>query len=283
MSLSIKLPSNFQFSQSSLQDFVDCPRRFVLKYLRELAWPAIEAEPVLEHENLMQLGSRFHQLVHQHLSGVPSERLTQTISHPDLIRWWHNYLDHAPDLSGFNVISEIPLSAPFCERRLLAKYDVLAIKPGECALIIDWKTSHKKTPRSWLQERLQTSVYPYLLVQAGAHLNGGHAIQPEQVEMIYWFPEAPSQAERFSYNAQQYSSDHDRLTSLSEQIIALSKEEEGQFRLTSNERRCRFCVYRSLCARGDTAGDFASMEGVFEQDEEILLALDFEQIGEVAY
>lgn len=261
---------------------MDCPRRFQLKYLRELAWPAIEAEPVLEHENLMQLGSRFHQLVHQHLSGVPAERLTQTIDHPDLSRWWHNYLDHAPDLEGWQTRSEIALSAPLGKRRLVAKYDVLAIESGKQALIIDWKTSRKKTPRKWLQERLQTSVYSYLLVQAGSHLNGGKAIQPEQVEMTYWFPEVPSQPERFSYNTKQYSSDHERLSSLAEQIIALSNEEQGQFRLTSDERRCRFCVYRSLCARGEKAGDLNDMEDIFAQ-EDVVFELDFEQIGEVEY
>ncbi|MBS1250511.1 MAG: hypothetical protein MAG431_02105 [Chloroflexi bacterium] len=284
MPQSTNLPTSFQFSQSSLQDFVDCPRRFELKYLRELAWPAIEAEPVLEHEQLMQLGSRFHQLIHQHLSGIPAERLTQTIDHPNLTRWWHNYLDHGPDFSGFQVSSEIPLSAALGGHRLIAKYDVLAIKPGEQALIIDWKTSRKKTARQWLQESLQTSVYPYLLVQAGAELNGGEGVLPEQVEMIYWFPEAPSEPERFSYNAKQYTADHDRLTSLSEQIIALGRDEEqSPFRLTADERRCRFCVYRSLCERGEGAGDLYEREELLLQEEELVFELDFEQIGEMEY
>ena len=284
MTQSRNLPSDFQFSQSSLQDFVDCPRRFELKYLRELAWPAIEAEPVLEHEELMRLGSRFHQLIHQHLSGVPAARLTQTINQPDLARWWHNFLDNAPDLTGFQTHSEMALSAPLGERRLIAKYDLLVLKPGNKALIIDWKTTRKKTPRKWLRERLQTSVYPYILVQAGAKLNGGEAIQPEQVEMMYWFPEAPSESERFSYNSQQYALDHERLTGLALQIFALSKNEgQNQFRLTADERRCRFCVYRSLCARGKKAGDLNDMNDMLPHDEELIFELDFEQIGEVEY
>jgi hypothetical protein len=44
------LPLDFQFSQGSLQDYVDCRRRFQLRYLDQLAWPAVEAEPLLEHE-----------------------------------------------------------------------------------------------------------------------------------------------------------------------------------------------------------------------------------------
>lgn len=283
MPQSTTLPPHFQFSQSSLQDFVDCPRRFELKYIQELAWPAIKAQPILEHEQLMRLGSRFHQLVHQHLSGVPVERLTQTIEQPNLTRWWHNFLDHAPDLGEWQIRSETALSAPLGGRRLIAKYDVLALKPGNKALIIDWKTSRKKTPRKWLRERLQTSVYPYILVQAGAKLNGGEAIQPEQIEMMYWFPEAPSEPERFAYNSQQYASDSERLTALAEQIIALSENGKNQFRLTADERRCRFCVYRSLCARGEKAGDLNDMEDIFAPGEDAAFELDFEQIGEVEY
>ena len=39
------LPDDFHFSQGSLQDYVDCQRRFQLRYLMKLAWPAVDAEP----------------------------------------------------------------------------------------------------------------------------------------------------------------------------------------------------------------------------------------------
>jgi hypothetical protein len=59
------LPEGFQFSQASLQDYVDCPRRFQLRYLVNLDWPAVEAEPVLKHERHMERAGLFHQMVHQ--------------------------------------------------------------------------------------------------------------------------------------------------------------------------------------------------------------------------
>lgn len=40
------LPDTFAFSQSSLQAFADCARRFWLAYVQQLPWPAIEAAPV---------------------------------------------------------------------------------------------------------------------------------------------------------------------------------------------------------------------------------------------
>ena len=41
------LPAQFAFSQSSLQDYADCPRRFQLRYLDKLIYPAIELRLML--------------------------------------------------------------------------------------------------------------------------------------------------------------------------------------------------------------------------------------------
>ena len=70
------LPPNFIFNQASLQDAVECRRRFQLRYLLELAWPAPVAEPADEHEAHIRSGEAFHRLIHQHQVGLPAERLT---------------------------------------------------------------------------------------------------------------------------------------------------------------------------------------------------------------
>ncbi|MBA4379648.1 MAG: hypothetical protein C0393_03000 [Anaerolinea sp.] len=69
------IPTPFTFSQSSLQDYADCPRRFQLRYIEELAWPAVESEPALENERHQQEGLFFHRLVQQRLVGLPVEKL----------------------------------------------------------------------------------------------------------------------------------------------------------------------------------------------------------------
>ena len=69
------LPGNFHFSQNNLQDFVDCARRFELRHLLKLAWPAPQTEPVLQAEQDMLLGNQFHHLIHQHQIGLAAETL----------------------------------------------------------------------------------------------------------------------------------------------------------------------------------------------------------------
>jgi hypothetical protein len=243
------LPTDFQFSQGSLQDYVDCPRRFQLRYIQRLAWPAVEAEPPLENERHLQQGAAFHRLVHQHVLGLSPERLSSTITDEDLSRWWHNYLESGLTDLPTSHYPEVVLSTPVNGHRLVAKYDLIAIDPvlsGACpersrrvegsgqrvdfgelsrAVIVDWKTSRKRPQRKWLAERLQTRVYPYLLVRAGSHLKEGQPFQPEQVEMVYWFANFPDDPERFPYDAAQYDADGAYLASLIDEIKSLGDED----------------------------------------------------------
>ncbi|PJF28501.1 MAG: PD-(D/E)XK nuclease family protein, partial [Phototrophicales bacterium] len=54
------LPPNFQFSQSNLQDYIDCPRRFELRHIQHLHYPSIESEPQLDREAHQRRGVAFH-------------------------------------------------------------------------------------------------------------------------------------------------------------------------------------------------------------------------------
>lgn len=281
----MSLPLDFHFSQGSLQDFVDCPRRFQLRYLERIAWPAVQAEPVLENERHGQQGALFHRLVQQHLVGVPVERLTAMAQgDEDLAGWWQAYLAVAPAELPGQRFPEVTLSAPLGvsgEQRLVAIYDLVVMAPEGRAVIFDWKTSRQRPPRRWLAERLQTRVYPYLLWQAGADLNGRRPVAVERIEMVFWFAGFPDRPERFFYSADQATEDEGYLLGLAEQVALLAGG-EGIFPLTPLEAHCRFCVYRSLCERGVEAG---SLDEVHYRDfePEIEIDLDFEQIAEVEY
>ncbi len=289
------LPANFHFSQSSLQDFVDCRRRFELRYLLRLAWPALELEPALENERTMRAGERFHRMVQQHLIGVPVERLSAAVSvegageTAELVDWWANYQEFVPKLIGLNQIGrrfypEVTFSAQIGGYSLVSKCDLVVVQPDGSAQIYDWKTSRRRPKRLWLERRLQTRVYPYLLVRAGAHLNGGQPFQPEQVMMMFWFAGFPTKPERIAYSRERYQADEKYLQGLVEEIDALGSD---AFSLTENLDACRFCVYRSLCDRGVRAGDTrqATEEAAGQEPgvDPLGLELDFDQIAEIEF
>jgi len=275
------LPADFTFTQSNLQDYVECPRRFELRYIRQLQYPAIEAEPILDREKHMQQGAAFHHMVHQHHLGVP-EDILNTIAHEEPLRsWWANYL--AEGLSGLpdQRHAEIGLTAPLAEYRLLAKYDLIAINTGQKVVIVDWKTAQHRPKRTRLRARLQTIVYPYLLARAGAHLNNGTPIHPDQIEMVYWFADDPKNPERFAYDATQYAEAETYLTDLINEIVM-----REQFDLTTQEWRCKFCSYRSLCQRGVNAGhiDDLDRDQLVDSDPDGFdIDFDFDQIAEVEF
>ena len=149
------LAPDYQFSQRSLQDYVDCRRRFQLRYLDQLAWPAVEAEPLIEHEQRLQAGAAFHRLVQRYLLGVPAERLSSLVEADrsgsgELKRWWQNFLEHADVTPSENSLVEGVLSAQIGSYRLLAKYDLIRWDedlPHGKVSIIDWKTSQIRPRR----------------------------------------------------------------------------------------------------------------------------------------
>jgi len=265
-------------SQSSLQDYIDCARRFQLRYLDRLSYPAIESEPTLENEKHQQEGEFFHRLVQQYLIGIPKEQISKLANTSNLQRWWENYLTH-PDLRVLKALGglfpEATLSAPLGKYRLLAKYDLIAIDQNK-ATIYDWKTYRKRPRNEWLSARMQTRVYLALLAHAGAHLNNGQPFAPGQIEMIYWFSDFPNEPARFSYTSAQYKRDWDTLNKLADEIDSVSS-----YPLTDDRTKCLFCPYRSYCERGVRAGDVDQAEAEMEAEE--LFDVNFEQIGEIAF
>ncbi|MBT7600440.1 MAG: PD-(D/E)XK nuclease family protein [Anaerolineae bacterium] len=271
-----ELPSPFTFSQSSLQDYNDCPRRFQLRYIDHLAWPAVESEPTQEYEKHQQEGSLFHRMVQQHIIGLPAEKLGSLAQSERLSRWWDAYQQHAPNLDGYALYPEYTLSAPLGEHRLVAKYDLIAIKPGEKAVIYDWKTYRKRPRDEHLATRWQTRLYSALLGRAGNNLNGGKPILPEQIEMVYWFSNFPNEPAKFAYSASKSENDWGVIEKIVNEIVSASA-----FEMSEDDRPCKFCAFRSYCDRGTKAGDWNDFEG--EEEAEENFEINFEQIGEIAF
>jgi CRISPR/Cas system-associated exonuclease Cas4 (RecB family) len=272
------LPDTFQFSQSKLQDYADCPRRFQLRHVLMQPWPALIAQPAAEAEQHMQRGADFHRLAHQHTLGLEPDRLGATIHDPVLLSWWQTYLAHTPpDLPEVLRRAEAVVATPLAGYRLVAKFDLLAAEPGQRLVVVDWKTMVKRPRRAVLARRLQTRVYRFLAVEAGTAFNNGQQPQPEQVEMIYWFAQSGGATEHFPYDAHQHAADRDYLAGLVAEIAACQK---STWPLTPDERACRFCNYRSLCERGVKPGFLGDLEDDVELPE---LEIDLEQIAEIEF
>ncbi len=270
----MNLPADFVFSQSALQDYQDCPRRFELRYIKDLRWPALKTEDALEFEKSSLRGEEFHHQIHQHSLGVTAEKISPTITDEEMRKWWENYLRWQAENLPKVRHAELKLTAPLGESRVMAKYDLVAQLSDETLVIIDWKTGHPKK-REWLQRRMQTTVYPFVLWRAGAWLNNGKPISPERVRLIYWFAEQGSTIE-FQLNSEQLQADEQRLT-----VIISEINSRLEFPKTEEEKKCQFCVYRSLCERGEIAGKFEDLED--DDDDAVGINLNLDEVDEIAF
>ena len=129
-----------------------------------------------------------------------------------------------------------------------------------------------------MSARLQTKVYPYVLAKGGTQLTGA-AIDPEKIEMRYWYVNRPELPEVFAYSKKQIQADEKTIQDLITEICSLGEIDD--FPLTENPRHCRFCVYRSLCDRGEAAGEL--VEDDFEAATIEDFDLDFDTIEEIEF
>ena len=116
-----------------------------------------------------------------------------------------------------------------------------------------------------------------MLAEAGAALNSGKPISPETIRMVYWFANFPNQPVEFSYSTDKMAAGRERIHTLLQEIR--SKTEIEGFPLTPDLYRCKFCVYRSLCDRGESAG----MHPDLEYEADASFDLDFDQIQEIEF
>ena len=270
-----------QYSSSSLQDFVDCEKKFELKHLLNIHWPAIKNEPFFINELKTIQGKRFHHLVHQHQLGIPTEVLNSIATEIGLEHWWQEYLKFiAAQNPTKNHWPETQIQGPSKDgTKLIARYDLLIRENNGCFLIYDWKTSEFRTSDDMLKNKIQTRLYPMLLCNSGCIFNENVSIEPKKVKMLYWFTNFPDKPYVLTYSKNAFQADLHFIESI---IDTIKNKNNSSFEKTTNHKLCNFCIYRSLCDRGVKAGQpkNAEEEVGFSND---IFELDLHEIGEIEY
>lgn len=278
MSAEPLISPGYLFSQHSLNTYLRCPRRFLLKYIDRQPWPMPEDEqPRLYQEHLAR-GRLFHHWLWREHLGLDMTPIVNACEDAQLQAWWQASRFFArEELPNGLREAELPLVVPLGDYRLYARYDYLALDPGGEAVIVDWKTLERIPPGRTLRERVQTRVYLYVLIAAGHVLTGGAPIDPSHARMLYWFANFPGRSIAISYSAQAFRRDARELRRLVEEIAHQPRE---AFAPTSDVRLCARCNYRSLC-REEMLPSLA--EGEDWLDEDIDFDLDLAEVAELEY
>lgn len=274
------LSKNFIFSANNLQDYVDCPRRFELKYILKQNWPAITSQPVLEMENKIQMGNRFHQLANQYLTGISGDVLENSIDDPELKLWFNRFQKYIKSSLNFPHFSEFTVFLSFEGFRLIAIFDFISLTDIHKMMIGDWKTSSRLPNKEFYFQSIQSYLYPFIAYETRVNLfPQASTLQPEDLFMEYWFPGFPENTITREYSTTSHTSSRELISSL---ISEIAQKELGTFEKTPNDKRCVYCQYRSLCERGIQAGKLEDAEDDSESDSRFD-SLDFDQIEEIAF
>ncbi|MBX3048619.1 MAG: PD-(D/E)XK nuclease family protein [Anaerolineales bacterium] len=242
------------YSQSSLQDFVDCRRRYYYRRVLSLNWPTDDGDAADTLQERVWAGKLFHTLVHQFLVGVPIDDINLIdLPHP-VKGWWKTFIDRLPISKTGVSFPEVTLTTLItADALLVARYDLIQQIDNEF-LIFDWKTSSNLPKRGTLLDKLQTKVYPFTLADSG-FFDGTIPISPENIKMTYWFVEYPDQPITVTYSKEQKEKDRKYLEEQILEISSLEIERIGDFHKTDNRKLCSYCEFSGLCERSDIVPD----------------------------
>ena len=129
---------------------------------------------------------------------------------------------------------------------------------------------------SILSQVLATTLY---LVKRIPVIEPGDTFSPDQIKMVYWQVNSPEAPIVFDYSNDAYRADELYLEKLVSEILTF---EPGDFLKTSDQRRCKFCNYRSLCDRGDLAGPLSEFDENQESRGLEEFNIDLNSIDEIA-
>ena len=270
--------NRYTFSAAKIQDYLDCERRFELKYIFKQSWPAIASEPVIEIEENIRKGNKFHYLIHQFYSGIPESILLNLIDEEEILDWFNSFLFFNKTLQIEKAFSEFHLSSQIGEIRLSAVFDLIYLTKNDKVGIIDWKTSHFIPKKSTLAMKVQTIMYPYLINETFHEFLAETNLLPENISMRYWYPGSPDEEFIFKYGQSTHEDHHVFLKNIINEILGKKK---GDFLQTCIINKCGYCQYRSLCDRGIRAANIHEIEdqGLLESG----FLIDFDQLPELSF
>lgn len=248
------LGRDFRFSQIALSTFYTCRRQFWLRYVRRVRWPTMLTEQMAGWELAIERGSLLHRWIHQESVGIDLTDSVRGEDDPILQRWWQNWRVTPPVLPEGVFYSEIQLSVPILDHRLVAQFDRLIVTESGQLYIADWKTGLITPDQTVYASSWQTRVYRFIAVEVGHIFIPESSVNPSDVVLSYWHAGAPDALQAIPYSAREHERVRVNIEQSVEEISALSDEIEA-FPQCDNREACASCTYVALCERGSASVD----------------------------
>ena len=269
------MTDSLQLSQSALASFSRCARRFYLRFVMRLEWPAPLTGSEQEWERSLRRGEELHLFIEQAALGMDIAAMVREAGDTQLFRWYDSVIDYPPPQPVGEVHTELELMVPLGDHRLVARFDRLIVSPqvdGSIIHIVDWKTGTpqdaSRLGRSW-----QTAIYQFVAVEVSDQLTtDGSPVAPANIGFTYWQAEAPQAPVVLAYDEDAHEAGRLRIGGAVEQIEQRISGGEESFERTTDLDACRHCPYRSYCERGREPPPGVDLDEDFEDDVDSVIS-----------
>jgi hypothetical protein len=238
------MTAELTLSRRQLADFLACQRRFQLRYLDRLPWPAAPVDDHLQ-QSLFQ-GQLFHQLLQRHFLGVTPDE--DALGSDQLRGWWQAFQQQGPTLPAGRRLPELTLTVPIGRHLLTGRFDLLVLGEKQ-ARIFDWKTEARPRSEAELRADLQTRLYLALLTEGSQALVApGPPLVPDAIAITYWYANDPAKSVTIPYSQTEHDQNWAELQSA---VAAIEERMERPtvWPLTDNLNECARCAYQVFCDR----------------------------------
>ncbi len=257
--------------RSALAAFEICPRRFQLRYLTKLPWPASPLDR--SQSQAVERGRQFHRLIERHFLGLPIQ--AADIADEVVRDWWRRFTQSALAIPAGDQWPEHRLTIPAGDNFLTGRFDLLVLgeRDGEPFVqIFDWKTSRPRSTTN-LEKEWQTRLYMALAAESGTVLSTGREpLSADRVSLTYWYAGEADQPREVNYSKAKHRENWSQIQALVTKIDAQDPDEIWP--LTEDWRQCRTCSYQTYCGRqeaGTAAIILAEEEAPYTIEPAILL------------
>ncbi len=251
-----------RLSQGQLKLLERCPRQFQHTYLEKLHSPT---NP--EHEELQNLGSRFHLLMQQREMGLPIDSFLQADT--QLQNWMAGFAEAAPEIINPTIDSQTFRDSEHYRTLqvndyfLTVIYDLLIAETTQ-AQIFDWKTYPQPSNKRKLEQNWQTRLYMYVLAETSDY-------PPENISMTYWFVQSQGkpQSIKFNYNSAHHEKTAKKLQQLLNKLTKwLADYSQGKPfpQVPEGRKICDNCQYATRCGRVAITSEHPSL-GDFQGED----------------
>jgi hypothetical protein len=214
---------------------MQCPLKFRYRYFEGLY--GAENGDLKES---FQKGSRFHLLAERYFKGIHVEE--EYIEDSELRGHFEKLKENYPLRDDWIYFSEYDIRERTKKIRLMARYDLIIIKPNNRVEIVDFKTNRRRFSQEDIEGSLQTKIYLYLLKENFKFVFE-NIRKIKKLDMIYYQTEYPEENLVIKYDDE----DHEKSREKLEEII----ENIGDFDFTTYQKKkvihCEKCEFKIFC------------------------------------